>query len=67
MPTYVYKCKYCSHTFDKFEPMSAQPTKFCPKCEKETVERQISGGAGILFIGSGFYCNDYKKKKETTA
>lgn len=43
----------------------------CVQCGKEA-ERLISGGAGLLFKGSGFYATDYRsssykeaEKKET--
>jgi len=29
-----------------------------------TVTRSVGGGAGLIFKGSGFYINDYKKKGE---
>jgi predicted nucleic acid-binding Zn ribbon protein len=32
----------------------------CPTCGK-TAERIISGGAGLVFKGSGFYATDYKR------
>jgi len=39
------------------------PVKKCPKCaSKNSVERLISGGAGLIFKGSGFYITDYKNK-----
>ena len=47
--------------------MSAAPVKVCPKCKKTGVKRLIGGGAGLIFKGTGFYINDYKKspgKKE---
>ena len=39
--------------------MSERPKLKCPKC-KGHVERLISGGAGIIFKGSGFYATDYR-------
>jgi len=40
--------------------------KKCPKCSKLKLKRLIGKGSGIIFKGSGFYANDYKKsdKKE---
>ena len=39
----------------------------CSDCEcgKDTAVRLISGGAGLIFRGSGFYITDYKNKKTT--
>lgn len=63
MPTYEYKCPV-GHLFEKtFPRISNQRFAKCPTCGKRA-ERQISGGAGIVFKGSGFYHTDYKKKPE---
>ena len=59
MPTYEYECRKCGHTFEQFQSITAPPVKTCPKC-KGKVARLLSGGAGIIFKGSGFYVNDYK-------
>lgn len=61
MPTYEYACP-CGHRFEKFEKISAKPTKSCPECGKKKAKRVISGGAGVIFKGDGFYCNTYGKK-----
>lgn len=63
MPTYDYECAKCGHKFEKFQKMSDDVLKSCPKC-KGKVQRLIGGGAGIIFKGSGFYQTDYKNKKE---
>ena len=64
MPTYEYKCPN-GHVFEKrFPRISSQRFAKCPQCGKRA-ERQISGGAGIVFKGSGFYHTDYKTKPET--
>ena len=60
MPTYEYKCQDCGHTFDKFQSMKDEPLAECPECNGK-VRRLISGGAGVIFKGSGFYANDYGK------
>jgi len=62
MPTYDYRCKRCGHRFEAFQSIVSVPIKVCPSCHGETVERLISGGAGIIFKGSGFYETDYKRK-----
>jgi putative FmdB family regulatory protein len=61
MPHYAYVCNSCKHAFDVLQSMSAEPVKECPQC-KGPVTRLISGGAGVMFKGSGFYDTDYKKK-----
>ncbi|HET6836944.1 MAG TPA: zinc ribbon domain-containing protein [Gemmatimonadales bacterium] len=59
MPTYEYQCPE-GHVFEKFQKMSDKPGAKCPVCGK-AAERKISGGAGLVFKGSGFYITDYGK------
>ena len=59
MPTYEYECRKCGHTFEKFQSITADPVKTCPKC-KGKVQRRIGAGAGIIFKGAGFYATDYR-------
>jgi putative FmdB family regulatory protein len=60
MPTYEYKCLKCKHTFEEFQKITDKPLVKCPKCGGP-VKRLISGGAGLIFKGSGFYVTDYRK------
>ncbi|MCZ6633304.1 MAG: zinc ribbon domain-containing protein [bacterium] len=62
MPTYEYACAACGHEFEEFQTIIAKPIRKCPKCAKRKVERLISGGAGLLFKGSGFYITDYRSE-----
>ncbi len=62
MPTYEYLCENCGYRFEKFQKITDEPIKKCPRCGGK-VKRLISGGAGLIFKGSGFYVNDYKKKE----
>jgi len=63
MPTYEYRCPR-GHEFEKFSPrMTSHPSATCPKCGKRA-RRLISGGAGLVFKGSGFYITDYKRSGE---
>jgi len=59
MPTYEYQCPE-GHEFELFQKMSEKPRAKCPVCGKTAI-RQISGGAGLVFKGSGFYITDYGK------
>ncbi|HYL30840.1 MAG TPA: zinc ribbon domain-containing protein [Gemmatimonadales bacterium] len=59
MPTYEYECP-SGHVFEKFQKMTDKPRAKCPVCGKPAV-RKISGGAGLVFKGSGFYITDYGK------
>jgi putative FmdB family regulatory protein len=63
MPTYEYRCPN-GHVFEKFSPTMTDVRRVkCPTCGK-LAERQISGGAGLVFKGSGFYITDYKRAGE---
>lgn len=69
MPTYEYVCDKCGHVFEKFQSMSDQPLKVCPrelcgqkKWGKGKVVRAIGAGAGLIFKGSGFYITDYRSE-----
>jgi putative FmdB family regulatory protein len=59
MPTYEYQCPE-GHEFELFQKMSEKPRAKCPVCGK-MASRKISGGAGLVFKGSGFYITDYGK------
>jgi putative FmdB family regulatory protein len=58
MPTYEYRCPK-GHEFEKFQRMSEPPVAQCPACGQEA-SRLLSGGAGLLFKGEGFYITDYR-------
>ena len=59
MPTYEYQCPE-GHRFEKLQKMSERPQAKCPVCGKPAT-RRISGGAGLVFKGTGFYITDYGK------
>jgi putative FmdB family regulatory protein len=69
MPTYEYVCEKCGDEFEYLQSMTAEPLKTCPKelCHQKKwgrgrVKKKISGGAGLLFKGSGFYITDYRSE-----
>jgi len=69
MPTYQYVCTKCDHEFEVFQPMTADALEICPKdhCARRRwgrgkVKRVLSGGAGLIFKGSGFYSTDYRSE-----
>lgn len=67
MPTYEFRCPD-GHEFEKFyrkisDAVSELP---CPECGKMAT-RLVSGGAGLLFKGSGFYLTDYGKNAHRKA
>ena len=61
MPTYEYECRTCGYTFERVQNMSDDPVRDCPECG-QPVRRNIFGGSGVIFKGSGFYVNDSKGK-----
>ena len=61
MPTYDYRCPNghdFEHFFRKISDATSELT--CPQCGAVAV-RRVSGGAGLVFKGSGFYLTDYGK------
>lgn len=67
MPTYEFRCPD-GHTFDRFyRSISGAASEVpCPECGK-LATRQLSGGAGLVFKGSGFYLTDYGKNAHRTS
>ena len=65
MPTYEYLCEECGYRFERFQNMSEEPVKVCPRCGQK-VRRLIEGGVGFIFKGSGFYATDYKNSSFPT-
>ncbi len=63
MPTYEFRCPN-GHSFERFyRKISDAATELaCPECGK-LAERQMSGGAGLVFKGSGFYLTDYGRER----
>lgn len=61
MPIYVYECKMCGK-FEVWQKIKDESLLRCPTC-LSNVTKLIAGGTGLIFNGSGFYCNDYKVNK----
>ena len=59
MPTYEYRCPK-GHEFEVVQRITDRSRAKCPRCGM-VAERQMSGGAGLIFKGSGFYITDYGK------
>lgn len=65
MPTYDYRCSKCGHRFELFLGIKDAARKRCPRC-KGPARRVPSGGAGLLFKGTGFHITDYRSKSYKT-
>ncbi|WP_026195624.1 FmdB family zinc ribbon protein [Verrucomicrobium sp. 3C] len=70
MPTYEYECAKCGAVVEVVQRISDPPLEECPKelpgeggqrCGGR-LKRRISGGAGLIFKGSGFYLTDYRSE-----
>ncbi|MDA3962219.1 MAG: zinc ribbon domain-containing protein [Planctomycetota bacterium] len=66
MPTYDYTCAKCGE-MEVFQSMKDDALTACPGCGCKTFKRQISGGAGIIFKGGGFYTTDYERGSDYKA
>ena len=62
MPFYEYKCSNCGFELEELQRISEAPLTKCPNCNKDTLQKLIGTGGGLIFKGSGFYLTDYKKK-----
>ena len=63
VPTYDYQCTECKHLFELKQSFDADTVTECPDCGN-IAERKISL-VPVIFKGSGWYVNDYGKKKST--
>ncbi len=59
MPTYVYRREDGS-TFEIQQRITEDPLTACPTTG-QAVSRVITGSAGLIFKGSGFYLTDYAR------
>ena len=61
MPTYDYRCQSCGERVEVFQRMSDAPMLLCPNCGKKELTRIVTGGAGVIYRGEGWYVTDYSK------
>lgn len=59
MPTYVYRREDGS-TFEIEQRITEDALEVCPNTGQK-VERVITGSAGLIFKGNGFYLTDYAR------
>jgi putative FmdB family regulatory protein len=65
MPTYLYRCSDCGHSFDFFQKFADDPLTECPECGG--LIRRVPQPVGIVFKGSGWYVNDSRDAKKSTS
>ncbi len=61
MPTYEY-IREDGTTFEFRQGINDEPLGKCPETGQK-VRRLISGGAGVVYKGEGWYVTDYKDNK----
>jgi len=59
MPTYVYR-REDGTKFEIQQRITEDALETCPETGQK-VERLITGSAGLIFKGDGFYVNDYAR------
>ncbi|MEX0601382.1 MAG: FmdB family zinc ribbon protein [Rhodothermales bacterium] len=64
MPTYVYRREDGS-TFEIDQRITEDALETCPETGQK-VERIITGSAGLIFKGSGFYLTDYARNNNSS-
>ncbi len=57
--TYEYACEVCGHMWEADQSIKDDPLKKCPSCGKDKAKRQVSGGAGFILKGGGWYADGY--------
>lgn len=65
--TYEYLCSACDHIWEAEQSISESPLKTCPACGKDTAKRQVSGGAGFILKGGGWYADLYSSPGSSKA
>ncbi|MFC1474543.1 FmdB family zinc ribbon protein [bacterium] len=61
MPLYDYECTKCGHIFEVEHGINDSTNRRCPECRCKA--NKIFSAVGIMFKGSGFYCNDSRNSK----
>ena len=52
MPTYIYECSACEHSFEEWQKMTDDPLKKCPECGKKKLFKVLTGGLYGFVSGS---------------
>ena len=57
--TYEYLCTSCENAWEAEQSISEPALTTCPHCGQQTAKRQVSGGAGFILKGGGWYADLY--------
>ena len=63
MPNYEYRCTRCGHQFEVTHAVG-ETVERCERCRAPV--RRVFSPVGIIFKGSGFHINDYRKTSDST-
>lgn len=61
---YEYECAECAHQWQASQRMTDDPIRECTACGGKA-KRLISGGAGFVLMGGGWYRDLYSKGKQS--
>ena len=67
MPIYEYLCQSCHYQEDMLQKINDAPLLMCPRCDKESFQKQISKPAGFDLKGQGWYVTDFKNADKKNA
>ena len=59
---YEYTCVACQHEWEAEQRITEDPLRQCPACGKDTAKRLVTGGAGFVLKGGGWYSDLYGLK-----
>lgn len=65
MPTYEYQCTKCERSFEIVQRITEPALTECEKCGGKM--RKVVFPVGIVFKGSGFHINDYRKPDKSSS
>ncbi len=65
--TYEYLCSSCDHSWEADQRISDPPLERCPACRRKTARRMVSGGAGFILKGGGWYSDGYASQSAKPA
>lgn len=65
--TYEYLCTACGHQWEAEQRISEPALVTCPVCQRDSARRQVSGGAGFLLKGGGWYADGYASARNGAA